>query len=231
MNKSSRTFVMGDIHGAYRALKQVLKRSNFDYDNDILIQLGDVSDGWSETYECVEELLKIKNLIAIRGNHDYWTLQWMRTNIVDSAHVSHGGFATIKSYEKHNGVPVEHLRFFLNQIKYYHDQSTNRFFTHGGFTLGIHPLDQSETNYMWVRLWNTLKSQPKKSREICDIFSEIYIGHTAIDKKEPSKLLNVWNMDTGAGWHGYLTMMDVNSKDIFRSKKVKNLYKNEPGRR
>ena len=36
---------MGDIHGNYRGLLQCLEKSNFDYDNDKLIQLGDVVDG------------------------------------------------------------------------------------------------------------------------------------------------------------------------------------------
>jgi len=52
-----RTFVMGDIHGAYRALVQCLQRSGFDYQYDILIQLGDIVDGHDEVFECVEELL------------------------------------------------------------------------------------------------------------------------------------------------------------------------------
>lgn len=55
-----RTFAMGDIHGAHKALVQCLERCNFNNEIDTLIQLGDVADGWSETYECVEELLKIK---------------------------------------------------------------------------------------------------------------------------------------------------------------------------
>lgn len=33
---------MGDIHGAYKALQQCLERSKFNYENDKLIQLGDV---------------------------------------------------------------------------------------------------------------------------------------------------------------------------------------------
>lgn len=69
MNK---TFCCGDIHGNYKALKQVLEKSNFDYDNDTLISLGDIVDGWSDTYKCVEELLKIKNRIDIKGNHIIW---------------------------------------------------------------------------------------------------------------------------------------------------------------
>lgn len=48
MSRQGNTYVMGDIHGAHKAFIQCLERSNFDYDNDILIQLGDVADGWSE---------------------------------------------------------------------------------------------------------------------------------------------------------------------------------------
>ena len=75
-----RHFVMGDIHGAFHALKQCLERSSFDYKHDVLICLGDVCDGWPQTYECVEELLKIENLIFILGNHDFWALQWAVSN-------------------------------------------------------------------------------------------------------------------------------------------------------
>ncbi|NJN40909.1 MAG: hypothetical protein HC811_00350 [Flammeovirgaceae bacterium] len=43
-----RRFVLGDIHGAYRALRQCLERASFSYDEDLLIALGDVSDGWPD---------------------------------------------------------------------------------------------------------------------------------------------------------------------------------------
>lgn len=72
---------MGDIHGAYKALLQCLERSGFDKENDTLIQLGDIADGWSEVYECVEELLSIKNLISIRGNHDMWFKKYLETGV------------------------------------------------------------------------------------------------------------------------------------------------------
>ncbi len=47
-----KTFVIGDIHGAYRALRQCLERSTFDFEKDRLICLGDVCDGWPETKAC-----------------------------------------------------------------------------------------------------------------------------------------------------------------------------------
>lgn len=67
MNK---VFCIGDIHGSYKGLLQCLRKSNFDYKNDTLICLGDVVDGWSQVKECFDELLKIKNLIYVIGNHD-----------------------------------------------------------------------------------------------------------------------------------------------------------------
>ena len=73
------TFVIGDIHGSYRALLQCLEKSRFNYQNDTLICLGDVADGWPETSQAIEELLRIENLIYVMGNHDFWAVDWMET--------------------------------------------------------------------------------------------------------------------------------------------------------
>ena len=43
-----RILCIGDIHGNYKGLMQCLQRSNFDYQNDTLISLGDVVDGHSQ---------------------------------------------------------------------------------------------------------------------------------------------------------------------------------------
>lgn len=65
-----KTYVLGDPHGGFKALKQCLKRCKFNYKKDTLICLGDIVDGWTESKQCVDELLKIKNLILVIGNHD-----------------------------------------------------------------------------------------------------------------------------------------------------------------
>ena len=51
-----RTLVIGDIHGAPRALIQVLQRADIQHD-DFLIFLGDYADGWSETPELLDFLI------------------------------------------------------------------------------------------------------------------------------------------------------------------------------
>ena len=42
--------------------------------------------------------------------------------------------------------------------------------------------------------------------------------------------INVWNVDTGATFTGRLSALDINTKEIFQSDIVKNLYPNEMGR-
>ena len=44
-DKPKRTLCVGDIHGGYKSLLQVLQRCNFNPEEDQLICLGDYVDG------------------------------------------------------------------------------------------------------------------------------------------------------------------------------------------
>jgi len=65
-----KTFVLGDPHGNCKGMKQCFEKSGINKDEDTLIVLGDIVDGYPEVKECFNELLKFKNLIYIKGNHD-----------------------------------------------------------------------------------------------------------------------------------------------------------------
>lgn len=249
----SKTYVMGDIHGGYLALLQCLDRSGFDYENDTLIQLGDVADGWSQTYECVEELLKIKNLISIKGNHDDWTLTMMATGVHPG--LSQGGKETQDSYIKYSqhdystgGIfyPEHHLKFFRNQHLYYVDDQ-NRCFVHGGFNRHFSIKEQYDPMiFYWDRdLWMSALSFKAMGRGLVmndpeiikfktkDNFKEIFIGHTTTlnwNTTEPMQAANIWNLDTGGGFKGKLTIMDINTKQYWQSDLLTDLYPNEKGR-
>jgi serine/threonine protein phosphatase 1 len=127
-----KTFVVGDIHGAYKALKQCLRRIKFDYDNDRLICLGDIVDGWPDTPKCIEELLKIKNLVFVLGNHDIWAMNWFETGARPLIWTEQGGQATIDAYIKSPELMIKHRSFFKNTRKYFVDEG-NRIYVHGGF--------------------------------------------------------------------------------------------------
>jgi serine/threonine protein phosphatase 1 len=223
-----RIFVMGDIHGAYEAFMQCLKRSAFDYDHDVLINLGDVCDGWPGTKTCIDELLKIKNLIYILGNHDLWTLHWMEGIDTPDVWLHQGGQATVNAYS--DGIPETHIAFLKKALPYY--LLNNRLFVHAGIRLEQPLVKQTLDTFLWDRtLAHTALElyQQKKLIRLTE-FDEVYIGHTPISGGRPIHSCEVWLMDTGAGWSGPLTMMDINTKEIFQSDNVPSLYPGVKGR-
>ena len=58
-----RILVIGDIHGACKALDQCFSRAGYNHAQDTLICLGDVTDGWPQTRECIDLLLTLPRLV------------------------------------------------------------------------------------------------------------------------------------------------------------------------
>ena len=251
LNKQQ-VFVMGDLHGAHKALLQCLNRSGFDYEKDLLIQLGDVADGYSEVFECVEELLTIKNLIAIKGNHDDWFNEFINTGF-HPVSWNHGGNSTISSYLKNTGncslilsssrdyktsltpadIPSTHREFFEKQRPYY--ILNNRCFLHAGFDRFLPFEEQNETEFYWNRdlWWDALDFHNQDADwnnfELSTDFDEIYIGHTPTLEQgtvKPITIHHITNVDTGVRHGGRLTIMNISTKQYWQSDPADTLYSN-----
>ena len=217
---------IADIHGAYKALKQVLQRSGFNYERDSLICLGDTADGWTQTKECFDELLKIPNLIYIMGNHDFFLYNWIRFGETPEEWLTQGGVNTIYSYVE--GVPDSHRRILDNAV-YYHILYNNLLFVHGGVDINLPIEAQSNEVLMWDRTLFNLALLQRESNFHFLGMSSIFIGHTATTNIEktiivPIKAANVWFLDTGCGWDGRLTGFDILSGRFWQSDLVQKLY-------
>ncbi len=241
-----RKFVLGDIHGGYRALLECLAYAKFDYQVDTLYFLGDVCDGWSEFIECIEELSKIKNLIYLRGNHDDWTLQYIegkltkitpitRQTVLNSEGESwtHHGGAITKKVLDNSPNKVKLIESFIKSGKAYHIDTDNNVFCHAGFDLRL-PIDSQPFNtFMWDR--NMILDGVNKKAQ--NSYNKIFVGHTPTTylgddtQFTPYTLAgNIIMMDTGAGFLGPLTMMNIDTNELFQSTPVYQLYPNEKGR-
>lgn len=261
VKNKGRTLVIGDIHGNLKGLQQCLERSNFNNDIDTLISLGDVVDGHSQSFEVIEELLKIRNLITIKGNHDDWFLQWLNTGINPTGW-KQGQKATGMSYLEHsrpgqewyeynkfgvnqaiktNDIPDRHIQFFENQLPYYLDNDNN-LFVHGGFNRHF-PLEDQGDILWWDRdLWSqalsyrhmsAIEGVNKPKFKMIGDFKEVFIGHTPTQfwgENTPMNAANIWNLDTGGGWFGKVSIMDVETKEFWQSDKGKELYPEFKGR-
>lgn len=240
-----KTFVIGDIHGAYKGLVQVLERANVSAD-DHLIFLGDYCDGWSQTPEVLHflwNLQKTHRITFLKGNHDHLAWQFLTQQPMDTQKwLLHGGSATQKAYQTIDENTKQHHAEFINQMKLYYIDTENRLFIHAGFThqRGVANELCSET-FFWDRtLWELALAMPKNahSSELffpkrLQVYSEIFIGHTPtlrFGSEKPMNAHSVWNIDTGAAFGGSITLMDIHSKEIWQSDPIRILYPNEKGR-
>lgn len=239
-----RTIVIGDIHGADRALQQVLNRINITTE-DTLIFLGDYVDGWSGSRDVISRLVelgKTYTCLFIRGNHDTWCEQWLFDGGKNETWQQHGGESTVISYAFSTpSEREEHLAFFRKMENYHVDEDSN-LFIHAGFSSMHGPQKEVyTTNYSWDRtLWEMAltmdkhigKDSPLYPKRL-KLFNRIFIGHTPTleyGQDTPMNAVNVWNLDTGAGFYGKISAMDIHSGKIWQSDPVRELYPKEKGR-
>lgn len=171
-----RTIIIGDVHGAFRALVQVIERVNYRPGIDTLVFVGDYVDGYPESFEVcayIDDLYILSRLaegegsvIAIRGNHDQWCLDALekdlellpQTEVIMRKHYSwytQGGEATYKSMMNYPQNRIEGMRDFLRRTKLYHiDKERNILYVHGGFsdTMTFEYIEKNKPfEFMWDR--------------------------------------------------------------------------------
>jgi serine/threonine protein phosphatase 1 len=221
---------MGDQHGNHKAMLQCFERSGFNKTTDVLISLGDIVDGYPDVKECIEEILTCKNLIYILGNHDRWFYEWTKEPR-EFIWTSQGGENTFHSY-----IPKSHIELFRDSNAAHTDEK-NRLFVHGGFDIKEPDFEKQKLDTL---LWD---------RHLVDVvcmnhkhypdrkyggFDEVFVGHTATtivcSSDKPQHKCNVWLLDTGAGWNGKLTIMDVDTHEYWQSDSASTLYPKGHGR-
>ncbi len=239
-----RKVVIGDIHGGFKALKQLLEKANLPKGTQYIF-VGDYVDGWSESAEVVSYLIDFSeenDCIFLRGNHDELLYKYLKFEEKNPAWLSQGGESSIKSYAKlSEEEKKKHLQFFENLVNY-HIDSENRLYLHAGFTSQRGPEFEFYSNLVyWDRtLWEmacamdtSISEESENYPKRLKLFNEIFIGHTPVTRvgfDKPANFANVWNVDTGAAFKGEISMLDVDSKKIWQSEAVHLLYPKENGR-
>jgi serine/threonine protein phosphatase 1 len=74
-NQAGRDFVVGDVHGCFTELRQLLEQVVFDGSRDRLFSVGDLVDRGPESRQVLEWLAK-PWFYAVRGNHEQMALEF-----------------------------------------------------------------------------------------------------------------------------------------------------------
>ncbi len=221
-----RTFVVGDVHGAFLALQQCLELAAFNSEQDHLILLGDICDGYPQVKETIDYLITLPHCSMVLGNHDLWAMEWGESGIAPDIWVHQGGRQTIDSYGSAN-MPQTHIDFLSSASLWL--EADNNLFVHGGFDPD-RPLDtQSRETLLWDRsllqgAWYACRGGQSSH---FGPWKMIFVGHTptsVFNSRKPLRLGNLFALDTGAGWSGCLTILDTDSLQWWQSDPSSKLY-------
>ena len=187
-------YAVGDIHGNFDALAEMLKKIP---KGGKIVFLGDYVDRGPDSYKVVEMMMRLSkkpNVICLKGNHEQMMVNYAKGK--GKQHfLFNGGIKTINSYKKAEVevFPKKHIQWMESLPLYY--ETPKYIFVHAGIIYGKPLASQSESTLLWVR-YSFIKNKSKSDKKVVfghTIFSKPYVRHNKI------------GIDTGAGWGDRLT--------------------------
>ena len=225
---SGRLLVMGDVHGQYEKMLNVLSLCEYRPAVDRLILLGDYVDRGPDSRRVVSEVLRLVQLgaVALYGNHEDLMLQAL--NKRQSGRVSaaaldqwyaNGGEITLNDYRADSTTLDEHLAFFADLPRWV--EVDGYLCVHAGIRPGRKIERQASRDLIWIR------------EEYIEGYrgpQDVVTGHTPVqylrrfasfedveDSTKPLIREHKYFLDTGAAWRGPLTVMNLLSGEYWQA--------------
>lgn len=206
-----RTIAIGDIHGCSDALGSVLRAID-PQPNDTIVCLGDYLDRGADSKGVLDMLIKLRgdcHLVPILGNHDEMMLRARDEKSAFEDWLEFGGITTLDSYGASgliSHIPNQHFEFLQSCRSWF--ETATHFFVHANYDPSL-PLDQQdERTVRWLSLRDFVPG-PHCSGKIA------VLGHTPQDT-----ILDLGHLiclDTGCGFGGKLTAMEMGGGDIWQA--------------
>jgi len=148
-------FAVGDIHGCYQKLLDMMDKLTINFNKDTLVFLGDYIDRGESSFQVVDYLADLKkqhnNIVFLKGNHEEMFFNYL-SGEDEVTFLFNGGEQTLKGYTDAKGsisVPQSHLDFF-NALQLYYE-TDDYIFVHAGLREGV-PLEQQKPDdLLWIR--------------------------------------------------------------------------------
>ena len=119
----SKTFIIGDIHGCYEELIELVDKLEINKEEDIIIFVGDYFDRGPKSYEVWKFLEGLKEELKDRcvllcGNHEQMLVDCYKYK--DDTWTYNGRNATVDSLEANNADSREVMNWILDNTVYYY---------------------------------------------------------------------------------------------------------------
>lgn len=212
MEDMQKIFAIGDIHGCYEKLCELMDKIPINMARDQLLFIGDYIDRGRGSIEVLDYLIDLKKrspgIIFLKGNHED-----MLQNYLDGSdrftYLLNSGQQTLDAYLKSSNasedypVPSAHLEFLSALCLYY--QTEDYIFVHAGLRDKVLLESQKETDLLWLR--------DEFIYSDYDFGKRVIFGHTPF--KEPLVQTNKIGIDTGAVYGNRLTCVQLPEMEFF----------------
>ncbi len=214
---SSRTFVIGDIHGCVDELNYLLDAIAPTTDDTVCF-LGDYIDRGPSPKAVIDRLLRLQTegptCVFLKGNHEDMLLDFMGyPGNRGVFYLAGGGDETLEDYgvtvqspqKTVQELPPDHLEFFLNLQDFWYWEDF--LCIHAGVR-PTRPLDkQAPFDWYWIRKDFILHPHPFPYT--------VVFGHT-VQRDVLLQLPYKIGLDTGVAGGGMLSCLELKEKDLFQ---------------
>jgi serine/threonine protein phosphatase 1 len=208
----ARTIAIGDIHGCATAFRKLVDAVELRAD-DTLVTLGDYVDRGLDSRGVLDFLIELTDrcrLVPLLGNHEEMMWAACRGDCELRLWCDCGGQATLNSYGKEGGpelVPRCHLEFIERCQPFFETETF--FFVHANYHADL-PLEQQDVETLrWLSLRDYMPPRHMSGKTAI-------VGHTPQPGHEILDVGHLTCLDTGCYAGGWLTAMDVDSRQVWQ---------------
>ncbi|MFN0201728.1 MAG: metallophosphoesterase, partial [Bacteroidia bacterium] len=210
-----RSIIIGDIHGCYDELQQLLAKVQFS-EQDVLISVGDIVDRGADSVKVYEFLRSLPNCKVLMGNHERKHLRGVLSFGQEIVKLQFGeGYADFVAW--------------LKTVNYYLE-TEEAIIVHAAVENGVEMANQRE---------DVLAGTTAGEKYLQKLYGEEYwtehytgekpviFGHHVVGDEAKKYGKNVYGIDTGACHGGYLTALILPTFEIVSVKAAKDYWKEE----
>lgn len=211
-NTTGRDFIVGDIHGCFPALEELLRNVKFDEAVDRLFSVGDLIDRGFHSAMALDWLRK-PFFHAVRANHEQFAIDWKEGTVTDYLWAINGGawFFDLTDEKQQEFVDAFLDMPFLIEINT------------GDVRIGIVHADPvlsdwdelkariGEERVQTEAIWGRTRITAKLDTDVRNV-SAIVCGHTITP--DVVQLGNVYYIDTGVFARKKLTMLEIRGEEL-----------------
>ena len=205
-------YAVGDIHGCYNLLMNRLNEIGFDFENDLLVAVGDLVDRGIQNEECVS-LIDESWFTSVKGNHEDLVIMGGTNRSYFNCHIQNGGEWFYDLDHQVQQKIINKLKTLPIALEVNH-KGKKYGFVHGHIeqndwndfakNIGVSALRDPAELAMWGR--DRIDTDNLQYTHVSGV-DAVIMGHTVTQK--PFKRDNCYYIDTGAVHWATLTILDL----------------------